>query len=57
MKKLDICHRIPDSLCEITKQIAIGTFLIKKKSESNNSISHFNPSLRFSDTNDQNFGV
>lgn len=29
----------------------------KKRSESNNSISHFNLSFRFSDTNDQNFGV
>lgn len=38
MKKLDIYHRIPDSLCEITKQIAIGTFLIKKKKNANRII-------------------
>lgn len=31
MKKLDISRRISNLLCEITKQIAIGTFWIKKK--------------------------
>lgn len=38
MTKLDIYRRIPNSLREITKQIAIGTFLIKRKKEANRII-------------------